>query len=88
MPRFPPPYYDKPCPNDCNGVGNCNHEYGTCSCPAGWGGADCSQPRKRPCHHMGEGKRDAGWHNLTAWSHTRCAGACGAARAARCGVGA
>ncbi|KAG2488211.1 hypothetical protein HYH03_013205 [Edaphochlamys debaryana] len=25
---------------------------------------------------MGADKRDAGWHNLTQWSHTRCAGVC------------
>ncbi|GLC75556.1 hypothetical protein PLESTF_001656500 [Pleodorina starrii] len=75
-PRYPPKYHDKPCPANCSGVGVCNHEHGLCYCPAGWGGADCSQPRKRPCAHMGAGKRDAGWHNLTAWSHTRCAGVC------------
>ncbi|GIL69673.1 hypothetical protein Vretifemale_506 [Volvox reticuliferus] len=75
-PRLLPTYFDKPCPRNCSGVGVCNHEYGLCFCPAGYGGEDCSQPRKRPCHHMGTGKRDAGWHNLTAWSHTRCAGVC------------
>ncbi|GFR49988.1 hypothetical protein Agub_g12134 [Astrephomene gubernaculifera] len=75
-PRYLPKYYNKPCPNNCSGVGVCHAEYGMCFCPAGYGGPDCAAPRKRPCAHMGTDKRDAGWHNLTTWSHTRCAGVC------------
>jgi hypothetical protein len=36
----PPPRGDRPCKNDCNGVGNCNYDTGLCDCPAG--GADPS----------------------------------------------
>ena len=25
----------KQCPNNCNGVGNCNYDTGLCDCPAG-----------------------------------------------------
>ena len=47
---------------------------GTCYCPAGWGGPDCSAPRKRPCWRMDNAtKRDMGWH-LPGWIHSRCAG--------------
>ena len=30
-----PPRGDKPCPNDCNGVGICQADFGYCLCPAG-----------------------------------------------------
>lgn len=34
------PRGDKPCPNNCSGVGNCNYDLGVCDCPAGmWGSA-------------------------------------------------
>ena len=38
----------KHCPGRCSGVGTCDAETGICACPAGWGGPDCSSPRKRP----------------------------------------
>lgn len=31
----PPPRGSKQCPNECNKVGNCNHDTGLCECPAG-----------------------------------------------------
>jgi hypothetical protein len=37
----PAPRGDQSCPEDCNGVGNCNHDTGLCECPAGWIGQDC-----------------------------------------------
>lgn len=30
-----PPQGDKRCPNDCNGVGVCQADFGYCLCPAG-----------------------------------------------------
>ena len=74
VPTKPTPRGDKDCPKDCSGVGNCHYDTGTCYCPAGYGGDDCSLPRKRPCWRMGTDKRDEGWHKFTEWSHSRCAG--------------
>ncbi len=73
-PRPPPKRGDKPCPANCSGVGSCQHDLGLCFCPAGYGGPDCAQPRKRPCWRMGADKRDEGWHLHEEWSHSRCAG--------------
>ncbi|KAG2424765.1 hypothetical protein HXX76_014189 [Chlamydomonas incerta] len=78
--RPPPPRGSKECPSTqfgpCNGVGQCQYDFGLCYCPVGWGGPDCSQPRKRPCWRMGADKRDEGWHKYPEWSHSRCAGLC------------
>jgi hypothetical protein len=30
-----PPLWHKPCPNNCSGIGMCNHMTGLCDCPAG-----------------------------------------------------
>jgi hypothetical protein len=76
LPVKPPKRGDKECPNKCSGVGNCDYDTGTCWCPAGYGGSDCSSPRKRPCWRMGEDKRDLGWTKYHEWSHSRCAGVC------------
>eukprot|EP00798_Chlamydomonas_sp_ICE-L_P004875 gene4876-34638_t len=70
------PRGDTPCLNNCSGVGVCQFDIGLCYCPAGFGGDDCSQPRKRPCWRMGEDKRDLDWHKYTEWTHSRCAGIC------------
>lgn len=35
----------------CSGVGTCDYDSGTCHCPAGWGGRDCSTREPRPCTH-------------------------------------
>ena len=43
-----PPRGNKQCPGRCSGIGTCFADTGTCACPAGWGGPDCSVPRKRP----------------------------------------
>ncbi|GFR49991.1 hypothetical protein Agub_g12137 [Astrephomene gubernaculifera] len=75
-PRPPPKRGNKSCPNNCSGVGQCHYDHGICYCPIGFGGPDCSTPRKRPCWRMGPDKRDEGWHNHTDWSHSRCAGIC------------
>ena len=76
LPVKPPKRGDLDCPNKCSGVGNCDYDTGTCWCPAGYGGEDCSAPRKRPCWRMGEDKRDLGWTKYHEWSHSRCAGVC------------
>ena len=34
-PLRPPPRGNLTCPNNCNGVGNCNYDIGRCDCPAG-----------------------------------------------------
>lgn len=31
----PPPRGNRTCPHNCSGAGNCNHDTGTCDCPAG-----------------------------------------------------
>ncbi|GIL48810.1 hypothetical protein Vafri_5227 [Volvox africanus] len=74
--RPPPKRGNTSCPNNCSGLGQCQYDFGICYCPAGYGGADCSQPRKRPCWRMDSNKRDLGWHEFTEWSHSRCAGIC------------
>lgn len=76
LPVKPVPRGDKSCPNDCHNVGNCDYDTGTCWCPAGYGGPDCSTPRKRPCWRMGKDRRDESWTNYEEWSHSRCAGIC------------
>ncbi|CAI6002736.1 unnamed protein product [Closterium sp. NIES-65] len=35
-------WFSEPCRNDCSGRGVCNHERGTCQCPIGYKGPDCS----------------------------------------------
>ena len=89
-PRPAPPRGNKDCPatqhGPCNGVGQCQYDFGLCYCPAGWGGPDCSQPRKRPCWRMGADKRDEGWHKYPEWSHSRCAGAAGEGAGERSGA--
>ncbi len=35
VPFKPVPRGSKSCPQDCSGVGNCNHDTGLCECPAG-----------------------------------------------------
>lgn len=35
VPSRPTPRGSKECPRSCSGVGNCNHDTGTCDCPAG-----------------------------------------------------
>lgn len=35
VPSRPTPRGSKGCPRNCSGVGNCNHDTGTCDCPAG-----------------------------------------------------
>ena len=32
--------------------GWCNHQTGSCTCPSGWGGADCTAPALWPCDHI------------------------------------
>ena len=53
QPFKPVPRGDKPCPKDCNGVGNCNHDSGLCECPAGgWFAGEecrCTPTMVRPC---------------------------------------
>ncbi|KAG2488200.1 hypothetical protein HYH03_013194 [Edaphochlamys debaryana] len=74
--RPSPPRGSQECPNNCNGVGQCQYDTGLCYCPVGFGGPDCTAPRKRPCWRMGADKRDEGWHVHEEWSHSRCAGIC------------
>ncbi|GAX75781.1 hypothetical protein CEUSTIGMA_g3224.t1 [Chlamydomonas eustigma] len=76
VPSRPAPRGDVSCPNDCGGVGNCDYDTGACYCPAGYGGGDCSEERKRPCWRMGPDKRDLDWIKYPEWSHSRCAGIC------------
>lgn len=40
----------KECPQGCTKHGNCNGETGTCDCPFGYGGADCSTRLLPACH--------------------------------------
>eukprot|EP00798_Chlamydomonas_sp_ICE-L_P001799 gene1799-33219_t len=85
------PRGNKPCQNNCNGVGSCNYDIGLCDCPAGWRGDDCSIPDKRPCtngtqrpegqmephSHIDKDGRDLNWL-APGWSASRCAGICDA----------
>ena len=62
------------------GFGNCHHDLGLCMCPAGWTGADCSQPLKRPCTHRKRGLEDpiglpiSHIHSVTKQVQSRCWG--------------
>ncbi|GFR45050.1 hypothetical protein Agub_g6421 [Astrephomene gubernaculifera] len=89
-----PPRGNKDCPSTrwgpCNGVGNCHYDIGVCQCPAGWRGAACDEPDKRPCtnnhkspeqpldlimSHIGPDGLDL---DLSAggWAASRCGGFC------------
>ncbi|PNH08721.1 hypothetical protein TSOC_004706 [Tetrabaena socialis] len=94
-----PPRGSKECPatkwGPCNGVGNCHYDIGVCQCPAGWRGAACDEPNKRPCTNAHKTETDPLDHvesfvapdgsdlDLTAsgWTASRCAGHCDADRA-------
>ena len=57
VPTKPHPRGSIPCPGGCN-TGNCQYDIGICMCPAGWTGAQCTQPQKRPCTKRARGRED------------------------------
>jgi hypothetical protein len=82
------PRGSKPCPDNCNNVGNCNHDTGVCYCTAGWKGDDCKTREKRPCSsddrpagslepqsHIDKDGKDLNWLH-PGWRASRCAGVC------------
>ena len=60
QPTRMPPQGSKACPGRCSGVGTCDADTGTCVCPAGWTGPDCSGKRQRAV-----GDQDTGWGALS-----------------------
>eukprot|EP00955_Chlamydomonas_euryale_P080410 363419-Chlamydomonas_euryale.AAC.21 len=46
-----PPRGNTSCPNDCNGVGNCNYDTGLCECPAGTHACIPAGRRSHLCRH-------------------------------------
>ncbi|KAG2450529.1 hypothetical protein HYH02_005030 [Chlamydomonas schloesseri] len=90
VPWRPAPRGAVECPDNCNGVGVCNHDTGYCSCRAGWIGEGCKARRTRPCtnhirtpesesaeplSHIGPDKRDLNWTEL-GFRASRCFGVC------------
>lgn len=88
LPFKSPPRGSKQCPDNCNNVGNCNHDLGICYCTAGWKGDDCKVPEKRPCSngdrapgslepqsHIDKDGNDLNWLE-SGWRASRCAGVC------------
>ncbi|EFJ49814.1 acetylglucosaminyltransferase [Volvox carteri f. nagariensis] len=94
VPWKPGPRGSKDCPKTkwgpCNGVGNCHYDIGVCQCPAGWKGAACDEPEKRPCtngHKAADGPIDVILSSIgpdgmdldlmaDGWSASRCGGFC------------
>ncbi|GFR49029.1 hypothetical protein Agub_g11051, partial [Astrephomene gubernaculifera] len=86
-PPRPAPRGNRTCPRNCSGVGNCNHDTGTCDCPAGSQGPDCGSVLLRPCtthfRHRGDvpaGHIDAEGRDLgltdEGYTESRCTGIC------------
>lgn len=84
---FTAPRGAKECPNNCSGIGNCDHGSGLCDCPVGLTGLDCSEAVARPCtnrprgfgsepaSHVDINGRDLGWAT-PGWMIGRCPGIC------------
>ncbi|KAG2486464.1 hypothetical protein HYH03_014911 [Edaphochlamys debaryana] len=85
-PLRPAPRGNRTCAQGC-GPGNCNHDTGTCDCPAGSQGPDCGTPLLRPCTtsfrhsgptpmgHIDAEGRDLDW-TAEGYTESRCTGIC------------
>lgn len=81
IPGKPQPPGSKRCPQDCNGVGVCQADFGYCLCPAGWTGEGCMERLLRPCTKgfRTEGSVPRGGSfplSEEGWTPSRCAGVC------------
>jgi hypothetical protein len=77
----------KECPNNCSGVGKCDHGSGRCDCPVGLKGHNCLEAEIRPCtnrprsfgsepaSHVDVNGRDLSW-STKGWMIGRCPGIC------------